>query len=143
SPSSAAWPDGAAMGFRRNRAISIDRSRPRAERVRRATALLGVVAILFQALLAGWHYHKVLPAGYGPPSIANLAKAEPLAPATAENNCQICTALHHLSTAPGEFIGNATPIAAVSVVYLSDTVLATRFYRLATARGPPSFEISA
>src|SRR5438045_9410491 len=67
---------------------------------RRRAALIGVAAILFQAFLFGWHHHALaLPGGSGP--IASVHSADqPLAPATAEDLCEICAGLHQQTAAP-------------------------------------------
>jgi hypothetical protein len=109
----------------------------------RRVALLGVFTILFQALLFGWHHHPLsLPAHNAQPIIA-LAKAAPLSPATAEDDCEICAALHHLSAAPGEFFVAVPPGAVAPLLPLPSLVLAAASYRLARARAPPVTGISA
>ena len=67
---------------------------------RRRAALIGVAAILFQAFLFGWHHHALaLPQSSEP--IASVQSAtQPLAPATAEELCEICAVLHQQSAAP-------------------------------------------
>ena len=71
---------------------------------RRRVALLGILAVLFQALLFGWHHHPVPLAWRGSQPIVTAADpAVPLSPADAEDGCDICMALHHLSASPIEF----------------------------------------
>jgi len=76
---------------------------------RRRTALIGVAAILFQAFLFGWHHHALaLPGGSGP--IASIHSADqPLAPATAEDLCEICVVLHQQTAAPLAFFLRRAP----------------------------------
>ena len=107
--------------------------------IRRQIALLGVLAILFQVLLVGWHHHALALASHRASSVAGPAKAAPLSPATAEDSCEICAALHHLSAAPGEPIAVATPTFPAAAVHLPGTVLsAPALERGFQARAPPS-----
>ena len=69
---------------------------------RRRVALLGCVAILFQAILFGWHHHELALLSPGTIPAAHGEGSAPLSPATAEDECDICQALHNLRTAPGE-----------------------------------------
>jgi hypothetical protein len=65
--------------------------------------LIGIAAILFQALLFGWHHHGLdLGSGSGP--AASLYDASrPLSSAIAEDSCEICVALHHQIASPLAF----------------------------------------
>jgi len=78
---------------------------------RRRAALIGVAAILFQAFLFGWHHHALaLPGSSGP--IASIHSAdEPLAPATAEDLCEICVVLHQQTAAPSALFLTSSPSA--------------------------------
>jgi hypothetical protein len=109
----------------------------------RRVALLGVFTILFHALLFGWHHHPLPLSAHSAQPTIGLAKAAPLSPATAEDGCEICVALHHLSAAPGEFFAAILPGAATPVPPLPSLVFAAANYRLACARGPPVTGISA
>jgi hypothetical protein len=106
---------------------------------RRRVALLGVVAILIQAVLFGWHHHALALPALGDPPIAAVAKAAgPSSPAAAEDGCEICAALHHLSAAPGELVSLALPPIAASAPHLPALVLAARTSdRGFQARAPP------
>jgi hypothetical protein len=76
----------------------------------RRIALLGLLAVLFQAILFGWHHHPVPLASRGAQAIAVAANsAVPLSPADAEDGCDICAALHHLSASPIEFVSLLLP----------------------------------
>lgn len=105
--------------------------------LQRRVALIGVFAILFQALLFGWHHHPLALSSHRPQALANLAKAAPLAPAAAEDGCEICAALQHWSAAPGEFFAAIQPAAAAPIPALPSLVLAAASHRLARARAPP------
>ena len=109
----------------------------------RRVALLGVFTILFQALLFGWHHHPLSLSAHNAQPIIGLAKATPLSPATAEDGCEICAALHHLSAAPSEFFAAILPGAATPVPPLPSLVLPAASHRLACARAPPVTGISA
>jgi hypothetical protein len=76
----------------------------------RRIALLGVFAILLQAVLFGWHHHadRFAVAGQSP-VVSSAHSGAPLSPATAEDDCEICAALHYLTAAPAEFIVAALP----------------------------------
>jgi hypothetical protein len=86
--------------------------------MQRGVALFGVYAILFQALLFGWHHHPLLGVSHNAAPVVGLAKAAPDSPVTAEDGCEICAALHHLSAAPGEFFATMTPGAAAPLLPL-------------------------
>jgi hypothetical protein len=77
---------------------------------RRSAACLGLFAILFQAILFGWHHHDVERSGRLPvPVIANAdAGAQPV---DDEDGCEICQVLHHLTAATVDFPVPATPAA--------------------------------
>jgi hypothetical protein len=108
-------------------------------RVRRRVALLGVIAILIQAVLFGWHHHALaLPAVGDQPIVAVANAATQPSPAAAEDGCEICAALHHLSAAPGELVSLALPPIAASALHLPALVLAARTSdRGFQARAPP------
>jgi len=107
--------------------------------VRRRVALLGVLAILIQAVLFGWHHHALAFAADGHQTVAAATNAAvPLVPAAEEDGCEICAALHHLSAAPGEFASLPLPTIAGSAMHLPAFILAAQasergFY----ARAPP------
>jgi hypothetical protein len=77
--------------------------------MRRRIALVGVAAILLQAVLFGWHHHAVALPGSSGPIAALHSATEPLAPATAEELCDICAVLHQQSAAPLAFIAPPMP----------------------------------
>jgi hypothetical protein len=72
---------------------------------RRGTACLGVFAILFQAILFGWHSHPLPVSAQGvPTALSAPAGAGDEDPSLADDDCQICFALSHHSAAPIDFI---------------------------------------
>ena len=105
----------------------------------RRVALLGVFVILLQALLFGWHHHAEWFSVAGQWPVASSPQSgAPLAPATAEDECEICAALHHLTAAPGESVATGLP----SSTALPSPLAATRRLALSLdlafrARAPP------
>lgn len=101
-------------------------------------ALLGVFAVLFQAILFGWHHHDLALPSRGTQPVAFANSAVPLSPAAPEDDCDICRALHHLTGAPGEFVALAAPPGSASALPLPDLILAERRSEHAfEARAPP------
>lgn len=61
-------------------------------------AKLGLVAVLFQAILFGWHHHELsFPGNLPAPVVENPAGPPQLA--DDEDHCDICQVLHHLTAA--------------------------------------------
>jgi hypothetical protein len=82
---------------------------------RRSSALLGVYAILLQAAVFVWHQHALVFNSAGqPPGLSSQDRAAPLSSTTADETCELCAALHHLSGAPGEFVAVSPPSLAAS-----------------------------
>jgi len=105
---------------------------------RRRVALLGCLAILFQAILFGWHYHELALASYGMQPAAHAEGSAPLSSATAEDDCDICQALHHLRTAPGEVVSLSLPGGAAAALTLPEVVRQGQgFPNAFQARAPP------
>jgi hypothetical protein len=113
--------------------------RSRMTRARRRVALLGIIAVLFQAVLFGWHHHALGPASRGSQPVAAVSNpAAPLSPAGAEDDCDVCMALHHLSASPGEFVALPVPATAASALHLPELVRIARVSeRGFHARAPP------
>jgi hypothetical protein len=88
--------------------------------VRRRVALICVAAILLQALLFGWHHHALALAGRGGFPASLYSATQPLAPATAEDLCEICAALHHQSASPLAFAAPPIPSSAAAAIDLPD-----------------------
>jgi hypothetical protein len=105
---------------------------------RRGAALVGLAAILLQALLFGWHHHAMaLPGSSGPIATVHSA-AEPLAPATAEDLCEICVVLHQQTAAPPTFFLSLAPAATSSASLLTAPLFIGRATALGfDARAPP------
>jgi hypothetical protein len=82
---------------------------------RRLTALIGVAAILFQAILFGWHHHDLQFAARLAHAVASAPSgASPSPPDADADGCEICQTLHHQSAAPPEalFAPAPPPLAA-------------------------------
>jgi hypothetical protein len=104
----------------------------------RRFALFGCFAVLFQALLFGWHHHDLTLTSHGMAPAAHGSGEAPFSPATAEDDCDICQALHHLRTAPGEFVRLPPPSGPATVLALATLVLQHGgFSRAFRARAPP------
>jgi hypothetical protein len=83
---------------------------------RRRVALLAIAAILFQALLFGWH-HQGLALAAPSGAAASLYDASRLLPsAVTEDSCAICAVLHHQSASPLAFAAPPAPPATASAV---------------------------
>ncbi len=108
-PGGEPWPDGEGVPPRRtgrNRGAGRLMLLPRRHRriTQRRSALLGVFALLLQALLFGWHTHPSPFPQNGPHlSVSTPAPAAPSSPALGDDDCSICLTLHHLGAAPVAF----------------------------------------
>ena len=103
-----------------------------------SVARLGIFAILFQAILFGWHHHDVVFAGSLPaPVVQN--NAPPIQPALDdEDGCEICSVLHHLTAAPVEFAAAPMPPPITVILRLGDAASVAQASALAfRARAPP------
>jgi len=106
---------------------------------RRRTALIGVAAILFQAFLFGWHHHALAAPGSSGPIASIHGADEPLAPATAEDLCEICAGLHQQTAAPLAFFLTPSPSATSAASGSIGPVFICRaIARGFDARAPPS-----
>jgi hypothetical protein len=104
----------------------------------RKRALLGVFAILLQAILFGWHEHPLPVSAGHQPVLRSQGGAAPLSPSLEDEHCQICIGLHHLSAAPGEFMEFAPPPRIRSQKNAAETDPVAGAARLAFhARAPP------
>ena len=106
---------------------------------RQLPALIGVFAILLQAVSFGWHHHPVqFGAGEPWPSLSSQQGSAPLSPATAEDECELCAALHYLTAAPAEFFLAALPPGAALPASPAAPVRLDRSSSLSfRARAPP------
>jgi hypothetical protein len=118
-------------------ALWIDK--PGTPALRRCAALLGIFAILLQAVLFAEHHH-LLPI-YSPGAGALLAAAPATghdAPGRAGGDCQICFALGHHNAAPVGFVVASPPLhAAPRTSALGAVVTPDTPYLLFRSRAPP------
>ena len=102
-----------------------------------SAARLGLFAVLFQAILFGWHHHDLVFAGrLTAPVVAN-----PTAPPQAvddEDGCEICQVLHHLTAAPPDLIAALPSFTTAAIAIAGDAAFCARAPTLAFyARAPP------
>jgi hypothetical protein len=105
---------------------------------RTITARLGLLAVLFQAILFGWHHHDLtFPGRLSMPVVENPAAPPQIA--DDEDGCEICQVLHHLTAAPIEF-AVATPPRAINTRLRRGQLASLHGATAAAfhARGPPS-----
>ena len=115
-------------------------SKRKSVRARRWIALLGVFAILLQAVLVGWHHHPLPLSLHGARGVVAAVgmPAGHSTPTQADNDCQICFALSHYSAASGDFYLAPLPqflpvrLAAVHTVWAP-----LPSYNLFRSRAPP------
>jgi hypothetical protein len=104
--------------------------------MRRRIALVGVAAILLQAVLFGWHHHAVALPGDRSPIASLHSTNEP--PTTVQDECEICAVLHHQSAAPLAFVEPPKPSATAALSDLPSPVTHDRVdTRGFDARAPP------
>jgi hypothetical protein len=103
----------------------------------RLAAGLGLFAVLFQAILFGWHHHDLPFVGWLPaPVLENPSTAPQLA--DDEDGCEICQVLHHLTAAPVFVVDAPPPLAVASTsVACEPPFLAHTFAPAFHARAPP------
>ena len=119
--------------------MTVDRHHDPTRTARRRVARLAIFAVLFQAMLFGWHHHS-LPAmaRSAHPTVSLPSAGLPLSPATAEDSCEICVALHHLSASPLAFAVSPPPSIGAAAAHLPDQALLDRaIERAFHARAPP------
>jgi len=105
---------------------------------RTTAARLGLLAVLFQAILFGWHHHDLtFPGRLSMPVVENPSSAPQIA--DDEDGCEICQVLHHLTAAPIEFVA-ATPPCAMAARLRQDRPASVQSATAAAfhARAPPS-----
>jgi hypothetical protein len=104
---------------------------------RRMAARLGIFAVLFQAILFGWHHHDLTVAGRLPVPVVEKPAVPPQS-ADDEDGCEICQVLHHLNAAPVDMVAAQPPLAVVRGDGATDAVVVARALALAfRARAPP------
>jgi hypothetical protein len=106
---------------------------------RRGAALLGIFAMLLQAVLFAEHRHLLPVSSQGAPALLCAAPATgPEAPARADNDCQICFALGHHSAAPVSFVAPPEPAhAPLRASALGAVAAPGASYLLFRSRAPP------
>jgi hypothetical protein len=70
---------------------------------RRTTALLGMFAIVFQAMLFAWHHHAVALPSPGAPTIGYLVSLSSDQTPIADEDCPLCFALANHNITPIDF----------------------------------------
>jgi hypothetical protein len=106
--------------------------------MQRLAARLGLFAVLFQALLFGWHHHDLRFSGRLPVAVIENA-VSPTQTADDVDSCEICQILHHLTAAPVDIAAALPPLAVPANVILGDAALVAPTPTLAfRARAPPS-----
>jgi hypothetical protein len=100
-------------------------------------ARLGLFAVLFQAILFGWHHHDLIVSGRLPAPVIEKATAATQA-IDDEDGCEICQVLHHLTAAPVDVAGAPSPLALAIAIAVPETAFAAGSPALAfRARAPP------
>jgi hypothetical protein len=98
---------------------------------------LSVFAILFQALLFGWHHHDLVFAGSLPAPVAQNSAA-PSQALDDEDRCEICSVLHHLTAAPVEIAAVPMPAPITVILRFGAAASVAQTPALAfRARAPP------
>jgi hypothetical protein len=101
-------------------------------------ARLGLFAILFQAILFGWHHHDLTFAGSLPAPVIQNSPAPPQA-LDDEDGCEICSVLHHLTAAPVDLLAAPMPAPVADIVRSGNAAVVAQALALAfRARAPPS-----
>jgi hypothetical protein len=104
---------------------------------RRLAGGLGLFAVLFQAILFGWHHHDLVLAGHLPAPVVTSPTAPPQA-ADDEDGCEICQVLHHMTAAPVDMACARPPFSAVPLSEAGDEAFLARPPTLGfSARAPP------
>ena len=100
-------------------------------------ARLGFFAVLFQAILFGWHHHDLIVAGRLAMPVMERPAATPQV-IDDEDGCEICQVLHHLTAAPVEVAGAPPPLTLAAAAAVPETVFAGRSPAASFhARAPP------
>jgi len=118
--------------------IGVRLSRARQTR-RRAYALVGTFAILFQAVLFAWHHHPAFFHARSAGSAPTLAApTSPVMPALADHDCEICFALSHHGAVPVDlFVANPPVHAPLTRSRLAAVDTSPAPYILFRSRAPP------
>ena len=102
-------------------------------------AALGLFAVLFQAILFGWHHHDLEFAGRLARAVLSAASsAATSSPAADNDGCEICQTLHHQSAATPESLFAPAPPPLAALPPPHDAAFTTGVLALAfRARAPP------
>src|SRR5438105_12091888 len=121
------------MGVHRSIGVRLGRAR------RRAYALVGTFAILFQAVLFAWHHHPAAFHARSAGAAATLAApTTPVMPALADHDCEICFALSHHGAVPVDlFLANRPLHAPLPQSRLAAVDTSPAPYILFRSRAPP------
>jgi hypothetical protein len=124
------------MGVQRSIGVRLGRAR---QRRRRAYALVGTFAILFQAVLSAWHHHPASLHVQSAGAAATLAApTSPAMPALADHDCEICFALSHHGAVPVDlFLANRPLHAPLPQSRLAAVDTSPAPYILFRSRAPP------
>ncbi len=107
-------------------------------RLRPVAVRLGIFAILFQALLFGWHHHDLVFAGSLPMPVVQNSAAPIQSALDDEDGCEICSVLHHLTAAPVELAAAPMPAPSALILCFGDAAFVAQAPALAfRARAPP------
>lgn len=106
---------------------------------RRPTALIGIAAILFQAMLFGWHHHDFARTGRLPHPVASADHTGSAPPSDIDGDgCEICQTLHHQAAATPEALFAPVPPPLVPSPAPHDAAFAAgALARAFRARAPP------
>jgi hypothetical protein len=106
---------------------------------RRASALLGIFAILFQAMLFAWHHHAVLlPSRDAPVAGSVVVFSSDHFPAGADDDCPLCFALaHHNVTQVDFFTALLGFRASQPPLLVAAAARPLPYYLLFRSRAPP------
>lgn len=114
-------------------------SRPQLLARRRGTACLGVFAIIFQAILYGWHSHPLpVPSRSAPTALSASVGPGHGDPDLADDDCQICFAIGHHNATPIDLLPPLPPrdVALPAVRVEQSLVSVGRFLHF-RSRAPP------
>jgi hypothetical protein len=105
---------------------------------RRATAILGIFAVVLQAMLFAWHHHAHPLLTRTAPVVAALAASGQEMPASARGDCQTCFALSHHGAVPVDLF-KAPPPDPLPVQSVRGNAVCTplAYYVLFRSRAPP------
>jgi hypothetical protein len=103
----------------------------------RIAARLGLFAILFQAILFGWHHHDLVFGSQQQHAVIHNSTAA-THPVDDEDGCEICQVLHHQTAASSNATVTPLPGLTVSPSIAADPAFVAHALALAfRARAPP------